>query len=53
LAQAGKKRNSSVSPAIVNRKLRHIKAALRVAYDYGYIAKVPKFRWAKEPDRIG
>ena len=53
LAEPGKKKMSTVSPATVNREMRHIKAALRVAHDYGYIGNVPKFRWAKEPNRIG
>ena len=53
LTEPGKKKKSTVSPATVNREMRHIKAVLRIAADWGYIAKVPKFRWAKELDRIG
>ena len=53
LTERGKKKNSTVAPATVNREMRHIKAVLRVALDYGYITKVPKFRWARELSRIG
>jgi integrase len=53
LAERGKKKNSTVAPATVNREMRHIKAVLRIALEYGYITKVPKFRWARELTRIG
>ena len=51
--EQGKKKGSTVSPATVNRDLRHLKATLRVAHDWGYLPKVPKFRKVREPDQIG
>ncbi len=49
----GKKKQSKVAPATINRDLRHLKAALRVAHDWGYLPTVPKFRKVREPDEIG
>ncbi len=51
--EAGKKPKSTVSPATINRELRHLKAALRIAHDWGYLPTVPKFRKVREEDRIG
>jgi len=51
--ERGKKKKSTVSPATVNRELRHLKAALRVAHDWGYLPTVPKFRKVREPEEIG
>ncbi len=51
--ERGKKKDSTVSPATVNRELRHLKAALRVAHDWGYLAVVPKLRRIREEQRIG
>jgi integrase len=50
--ERGRKPESTVSPATVNKDLRHIKAALRVAYDWGYLPKVPKFRMLREPEKL-
>jgi integrase len=46
--EPGRKKGSLVSPASVNHDLRHIKAALRVACEWGYLAKLPKFRMERE-----
>jgi integrase len=46
--EPGKKPKSTISPATVNRELRHLKAVLRVAHEWGYLPKVPKVRWLKE-----
>jgi integrase len=51
--ERGKKKKSKVSPATINRELRSLKAALRIAADWGYIAKTPKFRKVREPEKIG
>ncbi|MHB8898079.1 MAG: tyrosine-type recombinase/integrase [Thermoguttaceae bacterium] len=51
--ERGKKRKSKVSPATINRELRHLKAAIRVANDWGYLAAVPKFRKVREDEEIG
>jgi integrase len=52
-AERGKKPGSKVSPATVNRELRHVKAFLRVAHDWGYLPAVPKVRMVREPEKIG
>lgn len=52
-SQRGRNPDSTVSPATVNRDLRHLKAALRVANEWGYLPKVPKFRRVREEQRIG
>jgi integrase len=41
-----------VSPATVNKELRHVKAALRVAAEWGYLPQAPKFRMEKVPGRL-
>ena len=48
----GKKRGDTVSPATVNKELRHIKAVLRVAHEWGYLPAVPKVRMLKEPKKL-
>jgi integrase len=45
--EPGKKQGSLLSPASINKDLRHIKAALRVAAEWGYLPAVPKFRMEK------
>jgi len=50
--ERGKKPESKVSPATINRDLRHLKAVIRVANDWDYIARVPKFRMLKEPKKL-
>lgn len=42
----------AVSPATVNKDLRHVKAALRVAAEWGYLAAAPRVRMEKEPKRL-
>ncbi len=49
----GRKPKSKVSPATINHDLRHLKSALRVAHDWGYLAAVPKFRCVREDMRVG
>jgi integrase len=51
--EAGKKKKSTTAPATINRELRHLKAALRVAHDWGYLPVLPKFRKLREESRIG
>ena len=52
-ADDGRKPKSKVSAATVNKDLRHLKAVLRVAAEWGYLVKVPKFRKVREEVRMG
>lgn len=49
----GKKPKSKVSPATINRELRHLKSILRIAHEWGYLPVVPKLRKLREDQRIG
>lgn len=42
----------AVSKATINRELRYVRAALRVAHDWGYIAKVPRFKFLKVAEKL-
>jgi integrase len=48
----GQKEGSPVSPATINKDLRHLKAALNVAAGWGYLQKVPRFRMEKVPKKL-
>jgi integrase len=50
--ERGKKPGSLVSPATINKDLRHLKATLRVAHEWGYLAVVPKIRMLREPKKL-
>jgi integrase len=50
--EAGKKRGSLLSPATVNKDLRHLKAALGLAYEWGYLPARPKFRMEREREEL-
>ena len=50
--EAGQKRGSKVSPAAINKDLRHIKAVLRVAHDWGFLPELPKIRMVREPQKL-
>jgi integrase len=50
--EPGRKKGSLVSPATVNRDLRHVKAALAVAVEWGYLPALPKFRMEKVPKEL-
>jgi integrase len=45
-------KGEKVSPATVNKDLRHVKAALRVAFEWGYLHQVPRFRMEKVPKKL-
>ena len=53
LKERGRKPGSKVAPATINKELRHLKAVLRIAYDWGYLPKLPKFRKERESELIG
>lgn len=50
--QQGRRKDEIVSPATVNKELRCIKAALRVAFEWGYLPAVPKVRMLREPQKL-
>jgi len=50
--EPGKKRGDTVSPATVNKELRHLRAALKKAHRWSYLAAVPYFDLEKEPKHL-
>jgi integrase len=50
--EAGKKKGSTVSPATVNKDLRHLRAVLTVAVEWGELKERPRFRVMKEPKKL-
>ncbi len=50
--EKGKNPKSKISPATLNKDLRNIKAALRVAAEWGYLAIVPKIKFDGEPEKL-
>ncbi|HMF15752.1 MAG TPA: site-specific integrase [Gemmataceae bacterium] len=45
--EPGLKEGSLLSPASINHDLRHIKAAMAIAVEWGYLPAMPKFRMEK------
>ncbi|MEZ6142058.1 MAG: site-specific integrase [Zavarzinella sp.] len=52
LKDRGKNPKSPISPATVNKDLRHLKAALRKAHEWEYLQVVPKIKMVREPQKI-
>jgi integrase len=50
--EKGKKKGDRVSPATVNKDLRHVRAALRKAKKLDYIATLPYFDMEKVPKKL-
>jgi len=50
--EEGKKAESKVSPATINKELRHLRAVLRTAHEWGYLLKMPRIRMVKEPEKL-
>jgi integrase len=50
--EPGLKPGSVISPASVNADLRNLKAAFRVAREWGYLKEVPKIRMEKVPKKL-
>lgn len=48
----GKKADSKVTAATINKDLRHIKAALKRANEWGYLPTLPKIRMLREPEKL-
>jgi integrase len=51
-ADPGKKKGSTVSAHTINHDLRHIKAALSVAKEWGLLPALPKFRMERAVKRL-
>ncbi len=41
-----------ISPATVNKELRHIRAMLRKAHKWGHLTEVPQFEFVREPEKL-
>jgi integrase len=41
-----------VSPATINKELRHLKALLRIGVEWKYLPEMPRFRMVKEPKTL-
>jgi integrase len=50
--ERGKNPESTISPATVNKDLRHIKAAMRAAHEWGYLPKLPRVKMLREPEKL-
>jgi integrase len=50
--EAGLRPGTLVSPATVNKNLRHLKAALGIAKEWGYLQALPRFRMEREPQKL-
>jgi integrase len=50
--ERGSRPGSLVSPATINKELRHLRAVLRVGKDWGYLPEVPRFRMLREPREL-
>jgi integrase len=50
--EPGKKKGDLVSPATVNKDLRHLRAALRKAKKWGYLKEAPDFDMERAPKKL-
>lgn len=50
--EAGKKKGDPISPATVNKDLRHIRAALRRADRWRYLPAIPYFDMERDPEKL-
>ncbi len=50
--EPGKRKGELVSPATVNKELRHLRAVLRKARKWRYIPEAPDFEFLKEPGKL-
>lgn len=51
-AERGKNPGSKVAAATINKDLRHLKAALRVAVEWGMLPKMPRIKMVREPEKL-
>jgi integrase len=49
--ERGKHKEELISPASVNKELRHLKHVLRIAHEWGDLNEVPRFHMLKEPGK--
>jgi len=50
--EPGRREGDTISPATVNKELRHLRAVLQIAHDWGYLPMMPKVRMLKEPKKL-
>jgi integrase len=50
--EPGKKKGALVSPATINKELRHLRAALEKARKWGYLTAAPDFDLEREPQKL-
>jgi integrase len=50
--ERGKRPGSTVSVATINKELRHLRAALKLAKEWNYLPQVPRFPMQREPGQI-
>jgi integrase len=50
--QGGKRKGTLVSPATINKELRHLKAVLGKAREWGHLPALPKFHMEKAPKKL-
>jgi integrase len=50
--ERGRKPKSHVSPATINKDIRTLRAALRMAVEWGYLERPPKFKFEREPKKL-
>jgi integrase len=50
--ERGHKRGTIISPATINKDLRHLRAVLRYAHDWSYLPNMPRFKMLREPGKL-
>jgi integrase len=50
--EGGIRKGELLSPATINKDLRHVKAALNMAREWGYLPATPKIRMEKVPEKV-
>jgi integrase len=50
--ERGRRKGETVSPATINKELRHLKAVLRKAYKWKYLPELPDFEMARENGKL-
>lgn len=50
--ERGLKKESRVSPATINKELRHLRAVIRKAAKWDFLTKAPEFDFLREPEKL-